>query len=187
MSSFFGGGARARADRGAREGDQRFRQHIARDINDERALAAGDRPTIRRSRSPWTWIAVAVLVMAVLAFVSGRAGGDLAIPPDCQTAAIAVSSSKVPAGATLRYRITGPDDVRYVVTLDGEPVRGSAQGAVEYTNTPAGPALQLQQCLSPTLLVAMPGAEGPHELAVSAVQDDGSARQVTAVTVTTTP
>ena len=35
---------------------------------------------------------------------------------------IAVASSQVTAGQTLRFRLTGPDDTDYVVTLDGVPV-----------------------------------------------------------------
>ena len=88
------------------------------------------------------------------------------ITADCDTAAIAVASSEVTAGQALRYRLTGPDDTDYVVTLDGAPVRGDAGSTVSYTETAAGPALQLQQCLSPTLLLAAPAGDGPHELAM---------------------
>jgi hypothetical protein len=71
-----------------------------------------------------------------------------------------------------------------VVTLDGAPVRGNAGSTVSYTTTAAGPALQLQQCVSPTLLLAAPAGDGPHRLAVLAVGADGSTTPAAEVTVT---
>jgi hypothetical protein len=90
----------------------------------------------------------------------------------------------VTAGQALRYRLTGPEDARYVVTLDGAPVSGDAGSLVPYTQTPAGPALQLQQCLSPTLLLAAPAGDGPHELTLLRLADDGTTTPAAAVTVT---
>ena len=109
---------------------------------------------------------MAVVVLAVLGFVGSRGGEEVPITADCTTPAIAVASSEVTAGQALRYRLTGPDDTDYVVTLDGAPVRGDAGSTVSYTPTAAGPALQLQQCLSPTLLLAAPAGDGPHQLAM---------------------
>jgi hypothetical protein len=156
--------------------------HYARDVNDQRALA-DDRPTIRRGHN-WTWLVVAAVVMAVLGFAGGRGGEEVPITADCATPAIAVASSEVTAGQALRFRLTGPDHADYVVTLDGTPVRGNAGSTVSYAETPAGPALQLQQCLSPTLLLAAPAGDGPHELAVLRLTDGGAATEVAAVEVT---
>jgi hypothetical protein len=180
--SFIFGGVRGREDPELISGNRRTRLHYARDVNDERALA-DDRPTIRRGRN-WMWLAVAVLVMAVLGFAGSRGAEEVPLTADCTTPAIAVSSSQVTAGEALRYRLTGPDDADYVVTLDGAPVRGDAGSTVSYTGTAAGPALQLQQCLSPTLLLAAPAGDGPHELALLRLADDDSTTQVAAVTVT---
>jgi hypothetical protein len=180
--SFIFGGVRGRADPELAAGNRRTRMHYARDVNDERALA-DDTPTIRRSRN-WTWLAVAVVVMAVLGFAGSRGAEDVPLTADCSTPAIGVASSQVTAGQPLRYRLTGPDDVDYVVTLDGAPVRGDAGSTVSYTQTAAGPALQLQQCLSPTLLLAAPAGDGPHELELLRLAVDGSTTQVAATTVT---
>ena len=160
------------------------RVRLARDINDVRTLAAAGEEPIRRGNH-WTWLAVAVAVAAVLALTAGREK-DVTITADCAHPAIAVATSQVTAGNALRYRLTGADGPRYVVTLDGEPVRGDAGSTVRYTTTPAGPALELQQCLSPTLVVAAPARNGPHELAVVEVAGDGSAARVASVTVTVT-
>jgi hypothetical protein len=103
---------------------------------------------------------------------------------NCSDAGIGVASSQVTAGQALRYRLTGPDDAAYVVTLDGAPVRGDAGSTASYAETPAGPALRLPQCLSPTLLLAAPAGDGPHELAMLRLAEDGSTAQVAAVTVT---
>jgi hypothetical protein len=180
--SFIFGGVRGREDPELRAGNRRTRLHYARDINDERVLA-DDRPVIRRSRH-WTWLAVAVVVMAVLAFAGSRGAEDVPLTADCDTPAIGVATSAVTAGQALRLRLTGPDDTRYVVTLDGAPVRGDAGSTVTYTESPVGPQLELQQCLSPTLLLASPAGDGPHRLAMLAVAGDGTTRQVAAVTVT---
>ena len=181
MSSFFGG-VRGREDPELAAGNRRTRMHYARDVNDQRALA-DDRPTIRRGHN-WTWLVVAAVVMAVLGFAGGRGGEEVPITADCATPAIAVASSEVTAGQALRFRLTGPDDTDYVVTLDGTPVRGNAGSTVSYTETPAGPALQLQQCLSPTLLLAAPAGDGPHELALLRLTGDGATTEVAAVEVT---
>jgi hypothetical protein len=129
-------------------------------------------------------LAVAAAALVVLAVVAGGpAEQDVPVVANCDTPGIAVASSRVDAGAPLRFRLTGPDHVRYVVTLDGAPVRADADVATTWTQTPAGPALELRKCVSPTLTVAPPAA-GRHEVAMLAVAGDGSAREVTAVTVT---
>jgi hypothetical protein len=179
--SFIFGGGRGREDPELTAADRRARLHYARDVNDERALA-DDRPSIRRGRN-WTWLAVTVVALAVLRFTGTRGADEVPITADCSTPAIAVSSSEVSAGQALRFRLTGPDDGDYVVTLDGVPVRDPG-GTVAYTDTAAGPALRLQQCLSPTLLLAAPAGEGPHELALLRLAGDGSTTQAAAVTVT---
>jgi hypothetical protein len=180
--SFVFGGVRGREDPELAAGNRRTRMHYARDVNDQRALA-DDRPTIRRGRN-WTWLGLAVVVMAVLGFAGSRGAEEVPLTADCSTVAIGVSSSAVTAGQPLRYRLTGPDDVDYVVTLDGAPVRGNAGSTVAYTPTAAGPALRLQQCLSPTLLLATPAGDGPHELSVLRVGADGSTEQVATTTLT---
>ena len=170
-------------DREHQEALRRSRLHYARDINDERTLAAaGAHPTRRGSH--WGLLAAVVVVAAVLA-LAGRRDLEVPIEADCDDPAIAVATSQVIAGTPLRFRLTGSDDTRYVVTLDGDPVRGGGN-AFGYTSTPAGPALELQQCLSPTLVIAAPAGNGPHELAVLAVGDDGAASEVSSVTVTVT-
>ena len=180
--SFFFGGVRGREDPELAAGNRRTRMHYARDVNDQRALA-DDQPTIRRGHN-WTWLVVAAVAMAVLGFAGSRGAEEVPITADCATPAIAVASSAVTAGQALRFRLTGPDDADYVVTLDGAPVRGDAGSTVAYTETPAGPALQLQQCLSPTLRLAAPAGDGPHELAVLRLAEDGTSEQVAATTVT---
>jgi hypothetical protein len=179
--SFIFGGVRGREDPELAAGNRRTRLHYARDVNDERALA-DDRPTIRRGRN-WTWLAVTVVVLAVLGFAGSRGADEVPVTADCSTPAIAVASSEVTAGQALRFRLTGADDTDYVVTLDGAPVRGAAGSTVAYTETAAGPALQLQQCLSPTLLLAAPAGDGPHQLAMLRLADDGTTTQAAAVTV----
>ncbi len=182
MTGFFG--ARGSSDPELRAANQRSRVRMARDINDEHTLATAGEEPIRRGNH-WIWLAVAVAVVTVLALAAGRTR-DVVIEADCDTPAIALESSQVTAGTPLRYRLTGADGTRYVVTLDGEPVRGDAGSTVAYTSTPAGPALQLRQCLSPTLVLAAPAGNGPHELALHEVGSDGAATEVDAVTVTIT-
>ena len=180
--SFLFGGVRGREDPELKAANRRSQLHYARDINDERVLA-DDRPPIRRGRH-WTWLAVAAVAMVVLAFTSSRGGEEVPLTADCSTPAIGVATSAVTAGGALRFRLTGPDDVPYVVALDGAPVRGDAGSTVAYTESPVGPQLHLQQCLSPTLLLAAPAGNGPHRLTLLAVGGDGATRPVAEVTVT---
>ncbi|MEI4270406.1 hypothetical protein TEK04_01600 [Klenkia sp. LSe6-5] len=179
--SFIFGGVRGREDPELAAGNRRTRAHFARDVGDERALA-DDRPTIRRGNH-WVWLAVAVVVLAVLGFTSSRGADEVPLAANCTTPAIGVSSSQVTAGTTMHVRLAGPDGTPYVVTVDGEPVRGDAGSTVEYVQTPAGPALQLTQCLSPGLALAAPAGDGAHEVAVLAVSPDGTARQVATTTI----
>lgn len=179
------GSARGHQDPTLADANRRFRLHLARDINDEQTLARDGELPIRRGRH-WVWFAVAFLVLGLVAAVGGRHGSDVPIAASCTTPGIALSSATVPAGAGLQYRLTGPDGIRYVVTLDGQPVRGDAGSTVSYTDTAAGPALELQQCLSPALLVAAPAGNGPHQLAVLELDGSGRASQVASATVTVT-
>ena len=182
MTGFFG--ARGHTDPELKAANQRSRVRLARDINDEHVLATAGEEPIRRGNH-WVWLAVAVAVAAVLALAAGRTR-DVVVEPDCGNPAIAVESSRVVAATPLRYRLTGADRTRYVVTLDGEPVRGDAGSTVSYTTTPAGPALELQQCVSPTLLLAAPAGNGPHEMALLEVGADGAATEVDEIVITVT-
>ena len=185
MSSPRGGGIRGRAQAELKAANLAHRRHLARDINDVRTLA-DDREPIRRGNH-WVWLAVAVVVFGVLALANGRGGtGDVPVTASCTTPAIVALPDPVQAGARLQYRLTGPDDVSYVVTLDGEPVQGDAGSTVRYTGTPAGPALQLTQCLSPSLSLAAPGPAGPHRLALLQLGADGTPTEVAALTLTVT-
>lgn len=179
--SFIFGGVRGREDPELAAGNRRSAEHLARDIGDERTLA-GERPTIRRGNH-WAWLAVLVVVLAVLAATSSRGADEVPLEANCTTPAIAVSSSQLTRGQTFYVRLAGPDGTDYVVTVDGAPVRGDAGSTVAYTTTPAGPALQLTQCLSPGLALAAPAGDGPHEVAVLAVAADGTATEVATTTV----
>lgn len=185
--SFFGTG-RGRTDAELEAGNRRSRVHFARDINDVRTLAAaGERPPQRRRRLHWTLLVAAAAALLFLGFAGGPGGAqDVALNADCQNPAIGVESSQTPSGTPLRFRLTGPDDVDYLVTLDGEPVRGDAGSAVAYEQTPAGPVLRLQQCLSPTLVIAAPARPGPHALAMLRLEPNGETTELTSVTVTVT-
>jgi hypothetical protein len=186
--SFIFGGVRGHQDPGLKDANRRSRLHLARDINDEHTLAYDVEPQIRRSRG-WLWLGIAAAVLAVLAVVGPRGGTDVPIATSCTTPAIAVADTRVAAGDPLGYRVTGPDSGNYVVALDGQPVQGDAGSLVSYTQTTAGPAFRLQQCVSPTLRIGAPAGNGAHQLSVLEVGTDGGTRTVatTTVTVTGTP
>lgn len=186
--SFIFGGVRGHEDPGLKEANRRSRLHLARDINDERALATDAEPPQTRRHRGWVLLAVAVAGLGILAVIGPRARDAVPITASCTTPGIAVASSEVGAGDPLQYQVTGPDDADYVVTLDGAPVRGDAGSLISYTQTGAGPAFRLQQCLSPTLAIAAPTVDGAHRLALLTTGSNGtSTREVAATTVTVTP
>lgn len=185
--TFFGTG-RGRTDAELAAGNRRSRVHFAKDINDLRTVAAsGERPPQRRRRTHWTLLLVAAAVLLFLGFSGGLGGGnEVDLDADCQTPAIGLESGEASSGTPLRYRLTGPDGIDYIVTLDGEPVRGDGGSVVDYEQTLAGPALRLQQCLSPTLTIAAPARPGPHDLAMLRLERSGETTEIAAVTVTVT-
>jgi hypothetical protein len=183
--SFLFGGVRGYKDPELEDANRRSRLRLARDVNDEETIARDGEPPIRRSRH-WLWLAVAAAALLVLAVIGGRGGQDVTLDANCSTPGVALSASSVPAGDPLGYRLAGPDSARYLVTLDGTSITGDAGSAVQYTTTAAGPALRLQECLSPSLLTAAPAGNGPHRLAVLEVADDGSTSQVAVATFTVT-
>jgi hypothetical protein len=183
MTSFLGG-TRGHVDPELADANRRQRLRLARDMGDEATLARDGEPAIQRSRH-WLWFGLAAAAIVVLPLVGGGSGTDVALPASCTTPFLAVSKPSVQAGAPLGYRVTGPQDARYVVTLDGTPVTGGGP-AVDRTSTPVGPAIGLQGCLSPTMLTAAPAGDGPHTLTLLSVAADGTSRQVAATTVTVT-
>jgi hypothetical protein len=183
--SFIFGGVRGHENPGLKEANRRSRLHLARDINDERTLAADAEPQLRR-RGGWWLLVFAVAGLALLPLLQSRNRTEVPITASCTTPAIATAVSQVAAGDPLRYRVTGSDALSYVVTLDGTPVQGDAGSLISYTQTPAGPAFRLQQCLSPTLTIAAPAGNGGHRLTLLATGSDGAVHEVAATTVTVT-
>jgi hypothetical protein len=183
MTSFLGG-TRGHVDPELAAANRRQRLRLARDMGDEATLARDGEPAIQRSRH-WLWFGLAAAALVVLPLVGGGSGTDVPLTASCTTPSLAVSKPSVQAGAPLGYRVTGPQEARYVVTLDGTPVTGGGP-AVDRTVTPAGPAIGLEGCLSPTMLTAAPAGDGPHTLALLSVAADGTSRQVAAATVTVT-
>ncbi|CAN5299726.1 hypothetical protein BH24ACT9_BH24ACT9_03170 [soil metagenome] len=185
--SFFGTG-RGRIDAELEAGNRRSRLHFAKDINDLRTVAAsGERPAQRRRRTHWTLLVIAAAALLFMGFAGGLGGEqEVELQADCQTPAIVVDSSQPSSGTPLRYRLAGPDGVDYIVTLDGEPVRGDGGSVVDYEQTPAGPVLRLQQCLSPTLVIATPARPGPHELALLRLEPSRQTTELASITVTVT-
>lgn len=187
MTSFFGG-VRGHQDPELEAANRRNRLRLARDVNDEQTLARAGELPIRRSRH---WLLLGVLAAALVAvgFLGSHGGDDVALAPNCRTPGLGLSAGTVRAGDALDFKVAGPDADRYVVTLDGAPIRASGGTEVTYTSTSAGPAFALQQCLSPALRTAAPAGDGPHRLALLRVAPDGTGEQVAsaAFTVTGTP
>lgn len=185
--TFFGTG-RGRTDAELEAGNRRSRLHFAKDINDLRTVAAsGERPAPKRRSAHWSLLLIAAAVLLFLGFTGGLgAGQEVDLDADCQTPAIGLESGEVSSGTPLRFRLSGPDGIDYIVTLDAEPVRGDGGSVVDYQQTLAGPALRLQQCLSPTLTIAAPARPGPHELVLLRLEPSGETTELAVVTVTVT-
>jgi hypothetical protein len=172
--SFLFGGVRGHEDPDLAAANRRSRLRLARDINDEATLARDGEVPIRRGGRQWWWLALFAVALVVVGFVSGHRGGaEIALAPDCAHPAAVVAPSPVAPGQPLSYRIAGPAQGGYVVSLDGAPVQGKAvSGAsVGYLDTAAGPALLVPRCVSPTMTVPAPTATGSHTLLVQRVLD----------------
>lgn len=162
MSFLFTGRA-GRQDRELAESNRRYREHIARDINDERVLAGRAEVAGHRPRSSWLLLAVVAAFILLATFVRG--GSEvLPVTRSCTEPAVVVESTSVDAGATFYARSTGPGDASYILTVAGEPVQGQADRQTTFEATPAGPAYQLTDCVSPTFLLAAPALPGDFEL-----------------------
>src|SRR4051794_31505830 len=101
MNHLFGG-VRRREDPEVTAADRRTRQHLARDINDTRALADAGRPPVRRGRH-WLVLAAAAAALGAVAIASSSRGeAEVPITVDCAVPAVAVASSQIDAGTPLR-------------------------------------------------------------------------------------
>lgn len=185
MSFLFGGG-KGYSDPELAAANQRQRLHYARDINDERAIAAGGEIAGHRRRSPWLLLAAVAAFFLLAAFFRGGAGVDpVAIERSCTQPALVLQVATIRAGDTLRVRSTGPQDEQYILTIDGEPVQGQADQQVTFTSTPDGPAYTLIDCVSPSFLIQSPAQAGRYDVALIMYGAAG-AETVASVTLTVT-
>lgn len=184
MSFLFGGG-RGYSDPELEAANRRQRTHLARDINDERTLAAGGVLAGHGRRSPWVMLAVVATFFVLAALVSGRGVDPVAIERSCTTPALAVLSTQITAGDTLRVRSTGPQDEQYILTIDDEPLQGQPDQQVPIVSTPAGPAYSLIDCVSPSFLIQAPVQTGEYTLGLLRYGITGASMAAT-VTLTVT-
>ncbi|MBA2391050.1 MAG: hypothetical protein H0V67_12440 [Geodermatophilaceae bacterium] len=182
--SFLFSGAKGHRDPELADANRRQREHFARDINDQRTLAAGGEVPGQRRRSPWLLLAAVTAFFLLAAFVRGG-GNPFPIERSCTQAALVTEARVVVSGDNLRVRTTGPQDAQYILTFDGEPVQGQPDQQVTFTSTPEGPAYTLTDCVSATFLVQSPIEVGLHELALVAY-DAAGARTVATVALTVT-
>lgn len=181
--SFLGGG-KGYNDPELAAANRRQREHFARDINDQRTLAAGGEIGGHRKRSPWLLLAAVGTFFLLAAFFRGGGKTDpVAIQRSCTEPALVVEDTTVVGGDNLRVRSTGPQDEQYILTIDGEPIQGQADQQVTFTSTPEGPAYTLLDCVSPSFLIPSPVQAGEHELALVSY---GAAGAETVATVTLT-
>jgi hypothetical protein len=184
MSFLFGGGQGHR-DPELAEANRRQREHFARDINDERALAAGGEIRMQRRRSPWLLLAAVAAFFLLAAFLQGGGQEQVPIERSCSQPGLAVQAGQLQAGANFLVRSTGPQDEQYILTIDGEPVQGQPDRQVQFTRTPEGPAYVLMDCVSPSFLIQSPAQAGRYELALIRYGAAG-AETVVSVTLTVT-
>lgn len=186
MSFLFGSGQGRRKDPFYEEAAHSQRMHMARDINDERTLRGETEPHIRRRRTPWVLLAIAVGFLVLVATGVFRRDAEVNLPPNCGEAGIAADSARVPIGAPLLFRAAGPDSGTYAVTIDTsayESGMSAEDGAL------AG-EFRMSGCLSDTFVATAPTEPGPHTLRLlhrPAGESDDSAYSVAAeITLTLT-
>jgi hypothetical protein len=140
---------------------RRRRAAFAKDIGDEMAFARDLQPT--RRRRPLGWLAMAVVLLALIGGIplfSGRGG---LVPANCEQPAVGLTRSEAAPGDRIGWQVAGPRDGRYAVTLDGDAVVADGNGRLTAPGGVliAGP-FAMDDCRSSQALMDVPSAPGRH-------------------------
>ncbi len=179
MSSLFGIRP-GRQDPELAAATRRRRAAFARDIGDEMALARDLQPT--RRRRPLGWLALAVVLLALVGgipLLSGRGG---LVPANCEQPAVGLTRSEAAPGDRIGWQVAGPPDGRYAVALDSDTVAADAGGRL---SAPGGVLLAgpfaMEDCRSSQALMDVPSAPGRHTVTLFHRGASGYARVASAL------
>ncbi len=117
-------GGRSRDRRRVREEQQRAarsqREHLARDIGDERALGGVHGATSRISRLNWLLLTAVVLLMAIftVTLIARQKPAQLEVKADCSKVSVHFDQTSYGAQMQMLFRVTGPSGPTYRVALN---------------------------------------------------------------------
>lgn len=117
-------GGRSRDRRKVREEQQRAarsqREHMARDIGDERALGGVRRATSRISKLNWLLLTGVVLLMAIftVTLIARQEPAQLDAKADCSKVSVHFDQTSYGAQTQMLFRVTGPSGPTYRVLLN---------------------------------------------------------------------
>ncbi len=116
-------GGRSRDRRKVREEQERAarsqREHMARDIGDERTLGGVRRATSRISRLNWLLLTGVVLLMTIFTatLIARQKPAQLEVKADCSKVSVHFDQTSYGAQAQMLFRVTGPSGPTYRVVL----------------------------------------------------------------------
>lgn len=144
MTFLFGTSRDPRRDKELTEANERTRRALARDINDEYALAFGG-TSRRRRRGSWMIYAVAgFLLLGGLGLLPRL--GQIPIQVSCTEPGLALSANTVRPGGVVGWRATGPNGVDYVLAVDAGEVTVPAGRVQVDTGVAVSSVFQMSGC-----------------------------------------
>lgn len=181
MSFLFSTGRQPRRDPELEAGLARSRQHLARDINDEKTLAFGTVPS-RRRKGSWTIVVAAAFLLAGAFGLLPRLGGA-APGASCDAPYLRLGSTTVAPGALVSWRAGGGDTAQFVAAVDATAIHDTGAGPVPDTGTLITPLFRMVDCAIAPASFAAPTSAGTHRVTLFQRSEGGYAA-VASVTLT---
>jgi hypothetical protein len=162
VTFLFGASRDPRRDKELRAGNERTRRALARDINDEHALAFGAGPRQRRRGFWMIYVVLGFLVLGGLGLLPRPA--SIPIGVSCSEPGLALRTSTARPGALVGWRATGPDSVDYVLAVDANEVSGPAGAVRVDTGGAVSPTFQMRRCQTGDAQFAAPTDGAMHTI-----------------------
>ena len=166
-------GGRPRDRRQVREEQERAarsqREHLARDIGDERTLDGVRRATSRISKLNWLLLTGVVLLMAIftVTLIARQKPAQVDVKADCGKVTVHFDQTSYDSQTQMLFRVTGPSGPTYRVVL--RPADGGQDIAIT-------PEFTMPGCISHTMADRAP-TFGTYAVTYETVDSKGKVEQ----------